>query len=252
MEEEQEHKNHNQAAEKRIIHDVEKYGFHLALINGDGYLPAFVYSIGLFKTYQHPEIITFGLKAEVMNHLISNIKEEIKKGTKFLTGIDYNGYLSNYPIRFIEVKKEHYPDYLGYCGWFYDRTFNFPTYQLVWTDKEGNYPWEENFFEDWKFKQPILDRNIDFKFYEERNLGVYTTQATLDGKPILRVYHDKDGEWQFHSEAFPKIENSRIVCLEHLVEKDKSLNKIHYLNYGQVAIRKDVKSEWEIFDNEEE
>jgi hypothetical protein len=252
MNEQQEHINHNKEAEKRIIEDVQKYGFHKALIEDDGYLPGFVYSIGFFKTYQHPEIIIFGLKTDVMNNLIHHVGEEIKKGKRFLTGIDYEGFLSNYPIRFIEVDKEHYSDYLGYCGWFYNQTFDFPTYQLVWTDKEGKYPWEEGFFEDWKFKQPILDRNTDFKFYEERNLGVYTTQATLDGKPILSVYHNKDGDWQFHSEEFPEIENSKIVCIENLVKDDKSLNEIHYLNFGQYAIRKDVNSEWEIFNEEEE
>ena len=97
-----------------------------------------------------------------------------------------------------------------------------------------------------------MDRNTDFKFYEERNLGVYTTQATLDGKPILSVYHNKDGDWQFHSEEYPEIENSKIVCLADLVKNDKSLNDIHYLNFGQYAIRKDVNSEWTIFNDEEE
>jgi hypothetical protein len=140
---------------------------------------------------------------------------------------------------------------LGYGGWFYNQTFNFPTYQLVWTDKEGKYPWEKEFNENWKFKQPLLDRNTNFKFYEERNLGVYTTQKTLEGNPILRVYHNKDGSWQFHSEEFPIIENSKIICLEKLVKKDPSLNEIHYLNYGQYAIRKSVNSKWEIFNEEE-
>lgn len=252
MKNEEKHKNHREESEKRVIQDVEKYGFHMALLEDDGYLPAFVYTIGFYKTYQHPEIVVFGLKNEVTQHLLHHIGEEIKKGTKFLTGIDYNGFLSNYPIRFIKVDIEHYADYLGFGGWFYNNSFDFPAYQLVWTDKEGKYPWEENFYENWKFKQPILDRNTDFKFYEERNLGVYTTQATLEGKPILRVYHNRDGDWQFHSEEYPEIENSKIVCIENLVKKDPSLNEIHYLNYGQYAIRKDVNSEWEIFDDDEE
>jgi len=245
-----EEQKHNTEAEKRIIHDVEKYGFHKALLEDDGYLPGFVYSIGLYKTYQHPEIMIFGLKTDVMNHLLHSLAEEIKKGVKFKTGIDYNGIISDYPIRFIEVAKEHYPDYLGYCGWFYNRTFDFPTYQLVWTDKEGNYPWDENFFEDWKFKQPLLDRNTDFKFYEERNLGVFTTQKTFEGNPILWVYHNKDGEWQFHSEEYPDLDKAKIVCLENLVKLDPTLNEIHYLNFGQYATRKDKNSAWEIFNED--
>jgi len=252
MNEQEEHINHNEKAEKRIVEDVEKYGFHKALLLDDGYLPAFAYSIGLYKTYQHPEIIIFGLSTDIMSYLLDKVGEEINKGVKFSTRIDYDEYLANYPIRFIEVDKEHYHDYLGYCGWFYDNTFDFPTYQLVWTDKERKYPWDKNFNENWKFKQPLLDRNVDFKFYEERNLGVFTTQKTLEGNPILWVYHNKDGAWQFHSEEYSEVENAKVVCLEDLVKKDQSLNEVYYLNYGQYAIRKDVNSKWEIFNDEEE
>jgi hypothetical protein len=105
MNSQDEHTNHNREAERKIIHDVEKYGFHMALLEDDGYLPAFVYSIGLYKTYQHPEIIIFGLRTEVMNSLLYYIGEEIKKGTKFLTSIDYEGIVANYPIKFIKVDK---------------------------------------------------------------------------------------------------------------------------------------------------
>ncbi|MFT6096661.1 MAG: hypothetical protein ACJAXY_001319 [Nonlabens sp.] len=51
----------------------------------------------------------------------------------------------------------------------YDNKFDFPAYQLVWTDKERRDPWEIGCDENWKFKQPVLDRNKDFKFYEELN-----------------------------------------------------------------------------------
>jgi len=81
------HISHNEQAEKRIIQDVEKFGFHMALLEDDGYLPAFAYSIGLFKTYQHPEIIIFGLKRNVMNNLLHYIGEEVKKGTKLISSL---------------------------------------------------------------------------------------------------------------------------------------------------------------------
>lgn len=250
---EQDHIEHNKETEEIILENVKKYGFHIALFEKDSYLPDFVYSIGFYKNYQHPEIIIFGLKPEVMANLLHSFEEKIKKGVKFNLNEDYTGFLSNYPVRFIKVDKNYYPDYLGYCGWFYNQTFDFPAYQLVWTDKEGKYPWEESFYENWKFKQPLLDRNIDFKFYEERNLGVYTTQKTIEGNPILWVYHNNDGDWQFHSEEYPIADDAKIVTLESLVSKDPSLNDIYFLGHGQYATRKNMNSEWEIFeDNDEE
>lgn len=248
---EQEQVEYNKKAEEHIIKDIEKYGFHIICIEDDGYLPGFAYTIGLYHTYQHPEVIIFGLKTEVMSIVLNHIVSEIIDGIKFLTDIDYQGYLQSYPTRFIKVEEAHYPDYFGYANWFYNYTFDYPIYQIVWTDKESRYPWEADFLKEWKFRQPILDRNTDFKFYEERNKGVFTTQATLDGKPVLSVYHNSDGDWQFHSEEFPDVENAKIVCLEYLVEQDQSLNEIFYLNYGQYAERKDEHSEWEIYDEEE-
>lgn len=248
---EQDHIDHNRETEEAILRNVKEYGCHIAFLEGDGYLPAFVYTIGLYKTYQHPEIIVFGLKPELMQHLINHVSEALKKGETFKPNQDYDGFLDKYPIQFLEVEKDHYVDYLGYGGWFYDHTFDFPTYQLVWTDKQGRYPWEADFFEDWKRCQPLLDRNTDFKFYEERNVCVYTTKATLDGQPILRVYHNEDGDWQFHSEEDPKIEDAVLVSLESLVKADPTLNELYYLNYGQSAERSDVEAEWTVFDAED-
>ncbi|HEY6221000.1 MAG TPA: DUF4262 domain-containing protein, partial [Candidatus Eisenbacteria bacterium] len=41
---------------------VAKYGWAVQMIPGDGDDPAFAYTVGLFKSYGHPEIITFGLR----------------------------------------------------------------------------------------------------------------------------------------------------------------------------------------------
>lgn len=232
--------------EQKILDDVEKYGFHISVISQDEYLPGFAYTIGLTKTYNHPEIIIFGLKNEVMSEILNGLGDKIGKGQIYSQDREYSDIVSNFPVKFIEVQKEHYQDYLGYGGWFYNSKFDFSAYQLVWTDKNNKYPWDEGFNDNWKFKQPILDRNTDFKFYEERNLGVFTTQATFDGKPILWVYHNEDGDWQFHSEENPDIENSKIVTIESLVKLDPTLNEIYHLNFGQSAIRKSIESDWEI------
>jgi len=244
----EDHVSHNIEAENNILENVEKYGFHIALLSEDGYLPSFAYTIGLFKNYNHPEIIIFGLNIELMGRLLNEVGNVIKNGNSITLNKNYSDYLNDYPIQFLKVKREHYPDYLGYCGWFYKNSFDFPTYQMVWPDKKGLYPWEENFNKNWKFKQKLLDRDINFKFYEEKNLGVYTTKEVLSGSPILYVYHDEDGSWQFHSQENHKILKAKLVCLEELIKLDSSLNEIHYINYGQSASRINKDAKWEIGD----
>lgn len=239
------HKHHDIEAKQAILANIEDFGCHLSLIEADNYLPGFVYSIGLYKKYAHPEIICFGLHNDVMSAIINHACDLIKDGAVLTTGKLYSGFLEGFQVQFVEVDKAFYPGYLGYAGWFYDMGFDFPVLQLIWPDKQQKFPWEENFNADWKFKQPLLDRNIDFKFYEEKNLGVYTTKQAFEGDPILYVYHNDDGDWQFHTSIEPNLDDARLVCLEELTRLDPSLNEIYHLQYGWSAWRNDITAEWE-------
>jgi hypothetical protein len=155
---EQNHQDHNAAAEQQIIHDVEKYGCHFGLIEPDNYLPGFVYSIGLFKTYKHPEIICFGLHKDVLWAVVKHAEELVKSGETLTANKLYGGFLEGYDVQFLPVAEAFYPSYFGYARWFYDWG-NFPVLQLVWPDKAHKFPWEDGFNPNWKFKQPLLDRD---------------------------------------------------------------------------------------------
>src|SRR5688572_26146623 len=111
-------------------------------------MPGFVYSIGLYKKFNHPEIICFGLKTEVMAGILNDVCDRAKNGETIEKGKFYSGFLVDYDIQFIEVAKEYYQNYVGYAGWFYDLTFDFPLLQLVWPDKQNKFPWEEEFNPD--------------------------------------------------------------------------------------------------------
>jgi hypothetical protein len=237
------HSQHDLEAKQVILDNIEKYGCHLVLIEPDNYLPGFVYSIGLYKNFGHPEIICFGLKTEVMGAILNHACDLIKDGEALGGGKPYPGFLQDYEIQFLPVDKEYYPDYLGYVGWFY-ASFDFPVLQLVWPDKHQKFPWEQEFNPAWKFKQPLLDRNTDFKFYEPRNLGVYTTRQAFEGEPILYVYHNEDGDWQFHTSREPNLQDARLVCLNEITRLDPTINEIYHLQYGWRAWRDSSVGEW--------
>jgi hypothetical protein len=229
---------------KLVNDNIENYGCHLTLIEGDNYMPAFVYSIGLFKKFKHPEIICFGLKTDIAASIINHACDLIKNGETLTVGKLYKGFLEGFSIQFLQVDKEYFPDYVGYAGWFYNQTFDFPLLQLVWTDKQNNFPWDKDFNVNWKFKQPLLDRNTDFKFYEERNLAVYTTWQAFNGDPILYVYHNENGDWQFHTSLEPDLSDIMLVCLEEITKLDFSINKIGHLQFGWRAWRNSKDEEW--------
>lgn len=249
---EQEHDQHDRETRETILQNIEKYGCHLALVEPDSYLPGFAYTIGFYGKYNHPEIICFGLHNDLMTALLNHARDLIKQGTTFQPGKPYEGFLKDYTVQFIEVEKEFYADYVGYAGWYYENSFDFPLLQLVWPDKQNLFPWEEDFNPDWKFRQPLLDRDTDFKFYEKRNLGVYTTKQAFEGEPILFVYHNADGDWQFHTSINPKMDDARLVCLEEIIKLDPTINEIYHLPYGWRAWRESINTDWEYEEDTEE
>ncbi len=239
------HEKHDKEAKERILKDVVEFGCHLALLQPDNYLPGFAYSIGLFKNFNQPEVICFGLHTNVMGAILNHARDLIKRGEILRPGKLYSGFLEGYDVQFLEVNKEFYPNYVGYACWFYGLTFDFPMLQLVWPDKQHKFSWDKDFNEHWKFKQPLLDRSIDFKFYEERNLCVYTTKQAFEGAPILYVYHNDDGAWQFHTSSEPELKDARLVCMEEITKLDPTVNEIYHLQLGWHAWRDTRVDEWQ-------
>jgi hypothetical protein len=167
---------YNEAIESIINADVENNGCHIVLVEADDYLPAFAYTIGLFQTYHHPEIICFGLSPETLKTLTSDAHKLVKQGKKLIPGYLFPEFLKGYQTQFLRVNPAYYPNYFSLAQQFY-KSRNFPALQLVWPDKQHKFPWENSFDPNYKFRQPLLDRNADFKFLEERD-----TRLLLPGR----------------------------------------------------------------------
>lgn len=222
---------------------VEKYGHQVLMVLGTDYLPPFAYSVGLFKTYNHPEIICFGLPQQLSGDIINDIVEIIKRGECFKGGDISTEVFKDSKAAFLNVDPRNVGDYFLSDVKYYGH-LNFPALQLVWTDRNDKLPWEEGFEEKFEFHQPLLDRNADFKFSEARNLGVFTTRQWLeDDKPIVRVVHDYDGDWQFLT-GDQILEDARIVAFEEMTLRDATLNEVFSLDYGEYAERAFIGGEW--------
>lgn len=154
--------------------------------------------------------------------------------------------------QFISVDLHNLADYFGTAIAYYDSD-QFPAIQLIWTDRENHYPWEDSFANEFRYKQPLLDRNAYFKFLEPENLEVFTTKQWMqDQSPILNVIHDEDGDWQFLTHENAQEEDIVLVELKHLIEQDLSLNALFDLQYGQAADRKFIGDEWVITELEDD
>ncbi|SEW56353.1 DUF4262 domain-containing protein [Chitinophaga arvensicola] len=240
----QEHCDHAPISKKEIQDKIDQYGCYIIGIESEDHLPGFAYTIGLTQQFNHPEIICFGLSTGLLKDILNDACELIKNGQSFQPGIDYDDFLEDFPLQFLSVDQSFLPDYFGIANAFYHAS-EYTALQLVWPDKQSLFPWETGFHAAWKFKQPLLDRNTDFKFYEERNVAVFTTSHVLAGKPILYVYHNEDGAWQFHSEQAPDLKDSKLVCLEEITRIDTGVNELFDLPLGKSAWRESANDPWE-------
>jgi hypothetical protein len=235
---------HESASHAEIQQKIDQYGCFITIVPPDGHLPGFAYTTGLYQQFRHPEIICYGFSPGTAGTVLNDACGLIKNGQVLAPGRHYDEFLENYPVQFIPVEHVFYRDHFGVTMDFYSNDA-FPVLQLVWPDKQSFFPWDAEFDASLKFAQPLLDRNTDFRFFEERNVAVFTTSEVLEGAPILHVYHDEDGDWQFHSEAEPNMDHAKVVSLDSMVKKDPTINALYDLTYGQSAWRATPDSPWE-------
>jgi len=234
---------HNCRHDDQTESNIEKYGLTVIILEATEYLPAFAYSLGLWKTFKHPEIICFGLTTKNLHALINDVAELVKQGQILATNRNYDEFFNNADTQFVKVDPSYLSNYFGTAINYYNSD-KFPALQFVWTDRNNKFPWDTDYEEEFQYRQPLLDRNVDFKFREARNLGIFTTRQWIElNKPILRVVHDEDGDWQFLTgDQMP--EDIKLVALEQITLRDKTINEIFDLDYGEAAEREFVGAEW--------
>ena len=75
------------AAVERARKDVEKFGWHFVMIPGKGE-SGFLFTIGLWQTYKHPEIIAFSTTEDPQRIIgrFTSVAKRIAAGERFEVG----------------------------------------------------------------------------------------------------------------------------------------------------------------------
>ena len=146
-------------AEREFLDIIERFGWHVMLVGGEGSVPGFAYSTGIYRLTGEPELIVFSLAPEVAHSVISEYATRAKAGNAPTAGALEDDFLEGHPVTFIGVDA---PDrdsrYTTWASWFYDRE-PFPVLQLVYPDsKSGAFPWQPGYREEWHNLQPLLGR----------------------------------------------------------------------------------------------
>lgn len=140
---------------RKTLESIGKHGLFIQHVFDNAENLQFSYSIGLYRNYQHPEIIMIGLGQELLYNVIDNLADNIKKGKKYEAFSWSTDVLDDFECYFIEVEKANYEEYVLGDIRLYGGN-DFPLLQCVYPTTKGIYPWEEAWPENIKNLQPLL------------------------------------------------------------------------------------------------
>ena len=148
--------------DEETLRHVREHGCSVISIPWEGKEPGYVFSVGLFANYDHPELILFGMHPENAHAIINDVRDRVAAGQKFADGDISDDFLMNgYKVCFWQVPLKVYPDYLGTAMWFYRNCRPvFPCLQIIWQDAKRRFPWEDECLPDVKADQPLLKKSV--------------------------------------------------------------------------------------------
>ena len=143
--------------DRKLLAAIARVGWAVIGIPEDDDGPGYAFSVGLYRTFAHPEVVLIGLPWEVAYRFINAIGTAVQGGRRYEAGREYDDLAEGYPSAFVAVDRDHYEEYLGTAGWFY-RGWDFPVVQMVWCDRDGSYPWNTGAAPGYWRRQPILGK----------------------------------------------------------------------------------------------
>jgi uncharacterized protein DUF4262 len=143
------------AAKRKALDDIEKFGCHVMHVIEEGDFPPFAYSVGITKTTGAPEAIVIGLKQPLAHFVINEYHNRIRAGEKFVPGQLYSGFLEGFECLIELVPKEAYEEHVGWDMWLYGGK-NFELVQLIYPTTDGVWPWSSEASEYFRKRQPVL------------------------------------------------------------------------------------------------
>ena len=131
-------------SDKSIIENIEKHGWQFQFVfDSNGVNQDFSYSIGFEQSYNHPEIMIFGLKREKMHSILGEMANDIKNGRVFEPNIKIKDIISGeYEVMLKPIKESLLPEYAGIATRYYQKPFRL--YVMLWPDKNNVLPTENN------------------------------------------------------------------------------------------------------------
>lgn len=239
---------------ERARRDVAEHGWHVVKVFSDAESgPPFAYTIGLETTFDHPEILIFGLNDDLdfMHRVLNGIGDRIRGGERFAHGDAKRKILPGYVCPFARVPKSAYAEHLGVAIAYHGGT-SFRALQCIWPDPKKRLPWDPKVMPPVLRRQPVLNRldagprDRAWPFADAHSRWVFTTRQVVTGAEPIRFAgrFRESGEWQFVCNTTEAQEDLVMATLGWALDRDPTLAKIATLEAGECAERAGASGRW--------
>ena len=157
--------------DEKLLADVRTYGWHVVHVADEHhpeheaqnvalgphpiYDAAFAYTVGLWLTRSHPELVLTGRWTQAHGILAAAVSA-IEDGERFEVGSTSDRVLEGYSVRFGAVTPARRTELLTYASWA-NRRRPFDSLQLTLPDAVGRWPWDVDYG---SVPQPLLDGSV--------------------------------------------------------------------------------------------
>lgn len=134
--------------------DVEQHQWVVLKVTPDK-AAEYGYSVGLTRSFGHPELVVVGLDDETIQELVNEIGEAVANGAAFADGMTSGDFLEGYDVTFRALPPALRSTHFAWADRFYGDS-EFAVLQVVYPDRKGRWPWDAAAAADFRKGQPLL------------------------------------------------------------------------------------------------
>lgn len=243
-------------SQKKVAADIRQHGWHavaVASIEGEADpRPPWVYTIGLEDTFDHPEVVIFGLNNdfEFMHYVLSEIAKRVAKGERFEHGAKKKDLLAGFTCPFARFPKTAYEEHLGQAIVWHESP-SFRAVQCIWPDPKKKLPWDPKFIPQLLDREPVFlrpdagPRDPAWPFEQSHSHFTITSRQVATGKqPIRYIGRFADGSYQFVCETTDDEDDIVRTTFGWLYDRDPTVKAAAKLKPGSAIRRTKLGEAW--------
>ena len=128
-----------------LLGEVAAQGWQLVVREGLSQQISYAYTVGLYRNFDHPEVIVSGQSVEKLKEMLQRICQRVEAGDLLVELAEVGGIFEKYyDVVFRTVLKKNYPRCFDRAIWFYQGT-QFPAMQCVWPNYQHLYPFDAHY-----------------------------------------------------------------------------------------------------------